>query len=294
MTKSLGASLALLRLAQLYGEQVFELKIVDYLSVTSTHNGWNNVTFGNVLNMAAGIGDQGGTKNSGDIFADENQAKMERWLEQNTELAKLGVAFTYGNYVWGAGEEFRYNSALTFVLAAAMDKYYKSVGGNNAHLWQMVVDDVFTPIGIQHVPMLETIETNGQRGIAELLHGLYPNVDDMAKLSQLLQNDGIHNNEQLLHFDKLQEALFKTDKQGLRSWWADNQYGQSRYLHGFWTSPFGDNNGCSIQVPYMSGYGGNIFAIFPNGTSAFRFADAQSYSPYDIVNISNRESPLCF
>ena len=293
MTKSLGASLTMMRLAQLYGEQVYDLEISNYLDVSSNHNGWNGVTFGNLLNMAAGIGDNGGTLNSGDIFADENQVKLENMLTKNTAQEKLTVAFSYGNYSWGPGVEFRYNSALTFVLAAAMDSYYKTVAGDQAHLWQMIVEQVFNPIGIQHVPMLETNEANNQRGIAELFHGLYPNVDDMAKLSMLLQNDGIHNGEQVLHFEKLREALFKTDKIGLHSWWADNEFGESRYLHGFWTSPFTANSSCSLQVPYMSGYGGNIFTIFPNGTSAFRFADAERYSPYDMVSVSHLERALC-
>jgi hypothetical protein len=34
VTKSLGATVALLRLAQTYGDQVFELKIKEYVTVT--------------------------------------------------------------------------------------------------------------------------------------------------------------------------------------------------------------------------------------------------------------------
>jgi CubicO group peptidase (beta-lactamase class C family) len=293
MTKSLSASLTLLRLAQLFGDSVYDLKIADYLIVTALHNGWDEVTFGDVLNMAAGIGDEGRALNSGDIFADENGPKMEQWIAKNTEQEKLDITFTYGNYDWGPGVEFRYNSALTFVLAAALDNYYKSVAGEQANLWQMMVEDVYHKIGIQHVPMLRTIEPNGEQGIAELFHGLYPNVDDMAKLSALLQNGGRHNGVQLLHQEKLQEALFKTENQGLRSWWADNEFGKSRYLHGFWTSSFINDSGCFTQVPYMSGYGGNIFTILPNGTSAFRFADAESYLPYNMIKVSDKERTIC-
>lgn len=293
ITKSLGAAFSMFRLAEVYGESIFELKIADYLNVTSNHNGWDEVTFGDVLNMAAGIGDYGAVINSGDIFADESKPKMERWIVKNSELEKLNISFSYGNYSWGPGVEFRYNSALTFILAAALDKYYKSVAGEDAHLWQMIVDDVYRPIGIQHVPMLETNEQDEQRGIAELLHGLYLNVDDIAKLSALIQNDGVHNGVQLLHRNKLREALFKTDQQGLRSWWSDNEFGLSRYLHGFWSFPFGDQMNCSIQIPYMSGYGGNLLVIMPNGTAAFRFTDAESYSPYNMIKATNKEKAVC-
>ena len=57
VTKSLGAAVALLRLAQTYGDQVFDLKIKDYVTVTATHDGWERVTFADALNMATGIGD---------------------------------------------------------------------------------------------------------------------------------------------------------------------------------------------------------------------------------------------
>jgi hypothetical protein len=39
VTKSLGGAVALLRLARLYGNQVFELKIKDYVAVTGSQGG---------------------------------------------------------------------------------------------------------------------------------------------------------------------------------------------------------------------------------------------------------------
>ncbi len=293
ITKSLGAGFTLFRLAQKYGLQVFDRKIADYVNVTSNHNGWDNVTFGDVLNMVAGIGDNGAVANSGNIFADENESKMERWIGRDSADEKLGISFSYANYPWEPGEVFRYNSALTFVLAVALDNYYKSIEGEDADVWQMLVEEVYKPIGIQHVPKLRTIEANGHFGVAELFHGLYPNIDDMAKLSALIHNDGVFAGRQLLHRQSLREALFKADKQGFHSWWEDNQYDQSRYLHGFWSSPFGNDAGCVKHVPYMSGYGGNIFAILDNGVSIYRFSDANRYSPADMIRVANNERAIC-
>ena len=158
--------------------------------------------------MVSGVGDNGGTAGSGDIFADENGPKMERWIAVDDEQSKLNISFSYGNYNWGPGEIFRYNSALYMVLAAALDNYYKSVEGSNADVWQMVVETVFNPIGIQHVPMIRTIEPGGNFGIAEMFHGLYPNVDDMAKLSEFIQNGGMHNGIQLLHSNSLEPVSY--------------------------------------------------------------------------------------
>jgi hypothetical protein len=54
ISKSLGAMVSMLRLAQKYGDEVFNLKIKDYVDIASNHDGWRNVTFGDTLNMANG------------------------------------------------------------------------------------------------------------------------------------------------------------------------------------------------------------------------------------------------
>ncbi len=293
VTKSLGASLTMLRLAQKYGEQVYDLKIKDYVTVTAYHNGWQNVTFGDVLNMAVGVGTNGAQRGSGDIFADENTPTMERWLVRPTLEQKLQLSFEYGNYPWQPGEIFRYNSAMTIVLAAALANYYKQVEGADADLWHMMLTEVFNPIGIQHVPILKTSEFEAQNQIPELFHGLYLNVDDLAKLTTLLQNEGNVNGEQLLHLSRLQQSLFKTDHLGLASWWEDNEFGRSYYINGFWSSPFADDENCFSQIPYMSGYGGNIVAVMPNKMVLYRFADGNSYSPANMIKAANNERHVC-
>ncbi|MBV1911862.1 MAG: hypothetical protein KUG78_21390, partial [Kangiellaceae bacterium] len=55
-TKSMGAAIAMFRLAEKYGDSVFELLIKDYVNVTAPHDGWDNVTFADALNMSTGIG----------------------------------------------------------------------------------------------------------------------------------------------------------------------------------------------------------------------------------------------
>src|SRR5207249_2671773 len=50
VTKSLGAAVALLWLAQKYGDEVFGLKMKDYVTVTAAHDGWEQVTFADALN----------------------------------------------------------------------------------------------------------------------------------------------------------------------------------------------------------------------------------------------------
>ena len=104
-----------------------------------------------------------------------------------------------------------------------MDSFLKRQAGPTAHLWDMVRSDVFQPLGLFHAPMLHTQEADGGRGIPHLAHGLYLTIDDLAKLTTLLQNGGQHQGQQLLHAVKLAEALYKTAAMGLPTG-EKNQY----------------------------------------------------------------------
>ncbi len=276
MSKSLGAGLTLLWLAQRYGDQVFALKIKDYVTVTAPHDGWEQVTFGDALNMATGIGDHAPSREPNEPFADEGQAKMTPFWSAQTAKEKLDISFSYGKYPWGPGEVLRYNSTHTFVLAAAMDSFLKRQVGPHVQLWDMVVADVFRPLGIFHAPMLHTQETDGGRGIPRLEVGCYPTIDDLAKLATLLQNGGQHQGRQLLSATKLAEALYQTDTIGLPSR-HDNRFGAGRYHRSLWSVPYRTATGSFFQIPYMWGYGDNFVVLLPNGVSAFRLADGNHY-----------------
>ena len=292
VTKSATAAIALLRLAQKYGDEVFDLRIKDYVSVTAGHDGWERVTFGDVLNMATGIGDLAPQREPNDALADENKPKSFTWLRARTANEKLNVSFSYGKYSWGPGEVLRYNSTQTFVLAAAMDSFLKSRAGPNAQLWEMVVSEVFHPIGIFHAPKMHTLETDGARGIPLLASGLYPTIDDIANLTTLLQNGGRHQGRQLLSAAKLAEALYKTHIMGLPTG-EKNRFGDARYHLSFWSDPYRTQDGCFFQIPRMSGYGGNLVVLLPNGLSAFRFADGFNFDVEAMVLAGESLRPFC-
>jgi hypothetical protein len=140
----------------------------------------------------------------------------------------------------------------------------------------MILAEVFQPIGIFHAPMMHTLEMDGSRGIPLLAFGLYPTIDDIAKLTTLLQNGGRHQGRQLLSAAKLTDALYKTANNGLPTG-GKNRFGDHRYHLSFWAVPYRTSDGCFFQIPYMSGYGGNLVVLLPNGISAFRFADGFNF-----------------
>ena len=120
--------------------------------------------------------------------------------------------------------------------------------------------------------------------------GLYPTVDDVAKLAILLQNGGQHQGQQLLHAGKLAEALRQTEVAGLPTG-EFNDYGEGAYHMSFWSMPYRSAAGDTVQIPYMSGFGGNRVILNPNGTITFQFADAHVYGFESMVKVAEGLGP---
>ena len=296
ISKSLGAMVAMLRLAQKYGDGVFDLKIKDYIDIASNHDGWNNVTFGNALSMTTGIGNVEQRKVS--TYVGENSTVLARKIDEaQTIKEKLKLIAAFRNYPWGPGEVFRYRNSDTFILAVSMDRYIKSREGPNADLWDLLTREVFQPIGIEHMPVLKTRERNHKRGIPPLDVGMLPNLDEVAKLAKLLNNDGQHKGEQILSTKKLNEAIGKTMLPGLPTGWQMDD-GEAYYNMSLWLHPFKAKNGCLLTIPAMSGYGGSYLIIMPNGITAFRFADGResssgTYDSSGLRKVADYIRPFC-
>jgi CubicO group peptidase (beta-lactamase class C family) len=296
ISKSLGAMLAMLRLAEKYGDDVFDLKIKDYVDITSKHDGWREVTFGDTLNMATGIGDIEPRQVSGYVSEDSTALAKKIFKTQATN-EKLKLIAAFGNYPWGPGEVFRYRTSDTFVLAAAMDRFIKSKEGQNADLWSFITREVFQPIGIAHMPVLHTIEPNRARGIPMLGIGMFPTLGEVAKLVKLLRNGGQHKGEQILSEKMLDKAIGKAMSPGLPTGWQLDD-GETYYNMSLWLHPYKAKNGCFLRIPAMSGHGGSYVIIMPNGITAFRFADGRENSPgtYDssgLRKVADYIRPFC-
>ena len=268
---------AMLRLAQKYGDGVFDEQIKDYVDIASNHDGWNNVTFGNVLNMATGIGDIEPRRVTGYVEEDST-ALAGRFYEAQTAKEKLKLIAAFGNYPWGPGEVFRYRTTDTFVLAVAMDRFIKRKEGPTADLWGFITREVLVPIGISRMPVLQTKEPNHARGIPVLEGGMFPNLDELVKLVKLLRNGGRHLGEQILSATKLDEAFGKARPTGLPTGWQIDD-GETNYHMSLWLHPFVAQSGCLVRIPAMSGMGGTYVIIMPNGITAFRFADGRYNDP---------------
>ncbi len=144
MTKSLGAALTLLHLAQRYGDDIVNQKIVDLLDVTADHDGWAKVTFADAINMTTGIGENAPDRDPiwTGFSADEGGIHRNKVATAPSVEAMLEATFSAPNYPWGPGEVARYNSTHTIALAAAMDALVKDLGGPDMDLWTITIRDV--------------------------------------------------------------------------------------------------------------------------------------------------------
>jgi hypothetical protein len=291
LTKAMGALIALLRLGEKYGGGVFDLKIADYVTIKAAHGGWESVTFADALNMATGVGDHTPERVEPNVMqGDEDQPKFFSFMLASSRQEKMDIAFSYADYPWGPGEVARYNSINTFVLSAAMDGFLKSKEGPDADIWDMVLAEVYRPIGISHAPIMRTIEADGSKGLPIFGYGLYPNVDDVAKLSILLQNGGRHQGRQLLNSERLAEALCRTNVIGLPTGERD-EYGELTYYLAFNDLPFHCKDGRVRRIPVSTGFGGNHWVILPNGISTFRFCDANRYGVGSMIEVAEAVCP---
>ncbi|MEM7121919.1 MAG: hypothetical protein AAF563_11620 [Pseudomonadota bacterium] len=285
---SAGAALSLLWLAEKYGPHVLDLKIVDYVDVVTHHDGWQDVTFLDAIDMATGIGSLAGLEGSRRYdFEDDLEALYYAQFHDAADAqGRLDAAFLAGNYSWGPGEIARYSTAQTFVLTAAMDAYLKQEEGPDAHLWERVSNEVLLPIGVHHLPMAHTRESDGEPGLPLLHSGLLPTGEDLAKIAMLIHDRGAVDGRQVLYADEIDRLLEGDLKRGLPINWRtrDGQYG---YDFSFWFMPFTSADGCWVRIPKMMG-NGNIVALMPNGTTAIRLADATPGTPgmYEAENMA--------
>ena len=289
VTKTATGLVTLLRMAQKYGDEILDYKIKDLVEVTAEHDGWDDVTLRHAMSMATGIGP--GTTNVnpnrfGDGNYDVDYDEYVDWMFAPTAQEKLDRLFTIPSYPWGPGEIPRYRDRDIFVGAAAMANLYRQKEGDDAEIWQMMLDEVYEPIGIHHLPQSQTWESDRPR-VPLLAWGVYLTIDDIAKIGGLLQNGGAHNGVQLLSKAGLAEALYQTDVRGLPTG-GSNEFGVETYHLTVWHESFKTDSGNTYTIPGMNGYGGNLVRLMPNGMIGFRMGNGGNKPVEQMIVVSDK------
>jgi hypothetical protein len=297
-TKALANETALLRLAQKFGPEVFELKIADYVPEAASHPAWRTVRFEDAIDMATGIGNGSAKREPNDISDGYIDPTYDEWYGARSERAKVEALLETGRaYPWGPGKVARYRDQDMFVLGVAMDRFLKSREGARADLWSMLENEVFLPIGIHYAPINRTLEADGRPGQPLMAFGYYPTIGDMVKISRLYQNGGRHGEMQILYSPRIRALFDARPSIGLPTG-SKTRFGETYYYNAFWMNAYGQGARCRFQYPVMVGWGGNLVALLPQGLTAIRLGkspndDERSGDPSDLAVVGNRIAPFC-
>jgi len=305
-TKTAFCSIACLRLAQITGEDPRTAKIRELLPEARDNPDWSDITIGDCLNMASGIGTAVAQAEPRDIFADylleESQSKesdealvsynhYHAWFLAPSQHEKNLAAFACPSYPWPAATVARYRDQDLYVAGAALDALLKRARGPRARIWDMVRDEVYTPARIHHAVKFHTIESNPANEVPLSDAGLLLGMDNIARLGQLILDNGRIGNQQILHPQMLDEFFNPRVPKGLPTG-IRIEAGEVHYHAGIWHLPYRSNNAEDFWIPSMRGYGGQIIQTLPNGTTAFRFGfdsyeTEERYDALKLVRLSD-------
>jgi len=275
VTKTMAGALAMLHLAQRYGDdEVFGARIVDFVPGLAGRAEWADVTFADALDMATGT--RGGE--GADLLYEPLV------LAENTDEAIANIA-ALGDGAGAPGEVFTYATTNTFVLSVALQRFVQGREGDGVTYWDLVRDGVLEPIGAEGLNLLHTREAPEAR-IPYLGFGARVTLDQAAKIAVLMANDGTHDGAQLLHQGRLRAALGQTDWDGLRV------NDQLRYRHSFWSRSVVTGT-CRAELSYMEGHGSNHIVFLPSGAIVFRFMDEGADDLVPLVRSVERVRSSC-
>jgi hypothetical protein len=280
--KSIATPLSLLRLAQVYGPQVLDLKVGDF--VEGLHSKYRRVRFIDAANMASGFGGHGTLSIDPNDFEDGYLGgDYDAWYTAPSHEEKLReFSRSWSPYPWEAGEVARYSDQDFYFLGVAIDRFLKQRRGENADIWDTLSAEVLRPIGIFHSPAVRTREAGGKRGHVWFNAGYYPTLEELARVALLYQKCGAWHGEQLLHRGLTEELLTGSGalakNGGERRVGADRQRAAARgelYRMGFhFAARQGGPSSPHLHLPSMRGSGENEVILYPNQQILLRIAKA--------------------
>jgi CubicO group peptidase (beta-lactamase class C family) len=268
--KSIGAPLALLRLAQTCGPYVLTLKIGDF--VAGLDPKYRAIRFIDAANMATGFGGMGTWKtHPNDPFDGYLEGEYDAWYTARSHREKLRrIRRSLRPYPWEPGMVMRYRDQDFYLLGVAIDRFVKALRGPGADVWDMLRAEVLEPIGIAHAPVVRTREARNRRGIPWFNAGYYPTPDDLAKIALLYQSRGAYGGEQLLHRALTEDLLAAREALPKRGDGADGEL----YKMGFHFKSYVGASGKRYYLPTMWGAGESEVILYPNGLVSIVIAKA--------------------
>jgi len=283
--KSALAGMAFMRLGQVYGIEIADLPLADYIpEITQDYPDWQEVTIENMLDMSSG---HYGTAST---FTDP---VVYRFFD-GSSAAEISRAVLLLPNLAPPGTQFFYRTAETFMAVRAMQNYLRSQTDDQVDLLDYMVAEVYKPL--QMAPgFFSSMRTPDEEHQVLGGLGLFWTVDDVAKMTTFLLDGGQIDSEQILQPDMLKDSLFLNPEDlGLPE--IDNP--ESHYNNAFWGLLHGPGTSkpdytCNFWVTRFTGYGGIEFTLMPNGIVYYYFGDANSWFSDDAVKEADKIKSIC-
>jgi CubicO group peptidase (beta-lactamase class C family) len=260
VTKSAMLSVALMRLAQKYGTRVLRTRVSRLLPGRQPHS-WHDVTVQDLANMASGHGPAG--------HPTCYLCDYSRWYVARSERRKTTEALDYRRFT-EPGTRYNYRDQDAYLLGVVEEQLLRSRAGRHADLWTMLRREVYRPVGIRYVPSNSTIEPGRPHvaGHPLLAYGYYPTVDDLARIAALFEHHGRWHGRQILDRSLVDRLLPRPRPAPLAL--PVTPTGSHYYLDDWQIRRLRSDDGCSVYVPQMLGWGGNTVTVAGAGTTLIR------------------------
>ncbi len=285
LAKTLVGGIGALWLAARY-PGVLEARISDYVPACRAADGWGDVTFANALDMATGH------YRSADDQHDEDAADMLGFFLAEDHADKLRFACTHYPRKAAPGTVWVYHTTDSYLLGTALNAFYRAKTRSDADFYHDVLAGQLWPALHLSPPVGVTRRTRDAAQQPFTGYGLTLHRDDIAKLANFLNVDhGEIGASVLLDQAQLNAALQRDPAHpGLRAGAND-----LRYNHGFWAWNAQVSLGCRepTWIPFLSGYGGIIVALLPNGMSYYYVSDGGVFRWAQAAAEANRTRPFC-
>lgn len=244
---------------------------------------WQGVTTRNLVNMKTGLYD------SSDFNHDEDDEKMQAFFIAESHADKLRFSCQAWSKKSDPGKIAVYHTTDTYLLGVAMNRFLKSKAGPQADIHSYLYERLFKPLGLS--PLAQwTQRTDDPVAQPFTGFGLIFLAEDIAKIAAHLADDA--SRDQNLPGPEVEATMFRGA--GVT---VDFTSGRTPYAYrnGVWGIDFGRPLGCraATWIPFMSGYGGIVVAMFPNDSVYYQFTDGGHSSFKNVAIEANKAINYC-
>lgn len=282
LAKSIAAAVGTFRLAMLYPE----LPDTRIASLVPECGQWDGVTVRNALDMATG------RFQSAVAEQDEGAADILPFFLAESHAERIRFSCRHYPQRQEPGQSWVYHTPDTYVVGTALNAFYRGKTTAQADYYQdLLAGDLWPKLRLN--PAIDVTRRSYDAARQPFSgFGLTLHADDMAKLALFLARDGGRLGDQpMLDAPLLAAAMQRMPSdRGLKAGSED-----VRYQHGFWAWNAQAALGCSAPawIPFMSGFGGIIVAMFPNDLIYYYVSDGGVFRWAHAAAEANRLRPFC-